>query len=59
MTVGELKFVLENVPDNATVCFCSDGENPYDDYWVAEGIVRITNCKSTNEGLYDRICFTN
>lgn len=59
MTVGELKLILTDVPDNATICFFSDGENPYDDYWVAESVVRITNYESTNEGLYDRICFTN
>lgn len=59
MTVGELKFLLENIPDNATVCLCLDGANPYDDYEEAESIIRITNYEATNEGLYDRICFTN
>ena len=54
MTVKELKELLEDVTDEATFSFASDGDNPYDDYWNVTGVIRITDLASHE---YDRICF--
>lgn len=53
MTVGELKEALAGMPSDALITFCTAGENPYDDYWEAEKVVRIVDISNDD---YDRIC---
>lgn len=54
MTVKELKEILDNVSDAATLSFASQSDNPYDDFWDVNGVIRFTDL--TNHE-YDRICF--
>lgn len=42
MTIGELKEYIQSIPDEAGVCFCTDGDNPLNDCWEANGISRVT-----------------
>lgn len=42
MTIGELRKYIEIIPDEAGVCFCTEGDNPVNDYWEASGITRVT-----------------
>lgn len=53
MTVKELREMLWNMPDEATITLCTADDNPYDDYWNAESVVRITDVSNAS---YDRIC---
>ena len=53
MTVGELKKIIGSVSDDVTVAFCTCGNNPYDDYWLANKVVRVIDISNAD---YDRIC---
>lgn len=53
MTVGELKKIIEYVPEDVSVAFCTCGNNPYDDYWDAKKVIRISDITDSD---YDRIC---
>lgn len=53
MKVKELRKSIENVPDEVSVAFCTYGNNPYDDFWEVEKIVRFFDISN---GDYDRIC---
>ena len=53
MKVKELRKIIEALPDEASVSFCTCGNNPYDDFWDAEKIVRVSDISN---GEYDRIC---
>lgn len=53
MTIGELKEYIDNVPDDVDICFCIDGENPYDDFWATVKVIKIRSL----DGKFDRVAF--
>lgn len=53
MTVKELRDALENVSEEVIVCCCGEYDNPYNDYWEAEKIIRVLDA---SHGEFDRIC---
>ena len=52
MTVKELKEVLKDVPDNATLSFASAGDNPYDDFWKINSIIMLTDIVNNESRVY-------
>lgn len=51
MTIGELKEYIDDVPDDVDVCFCTNGENPYNDFWTTAKVIRICSF----DGEFDRV----
>lgn len=56
MTVKEVKEALKDIPDDVEISFCTDGCNPYDEWWGINTIIRITDILNQDK---DRICFVN
>lgn len=56
MTVGELKSILTDIPDDFLIDLCTDGGNPYDDYWEVTSVIRISEY-TPKDNIPDRICF--
>ena len=53
MKVKDLLTALQAVPPTAEVTFCGSAENPYNDYWEARALIRITDLKDSS---FDRVC---
>jgi len=53
MIVGDLLNALQAIPTSAEVTFCTDIDNPWDDYWPVGKIIRITELNDLGQ---DRVC---